>query len=85
MIARLKAAGVVKEIDESDKPRGDIFAGLTFVLTGTLPGMTREAATGLITSNGGKVSGSVSKKTSYVIAGDDPGSKLDKARALAVR
>jgi DNA ligase (NAD+) len=59
-------------------------AGLTFVLTGTLPRLTREEAAALIEAQGGKVSGSVSKKTDYVVAGEDAGSKLDKARALGI-
>jgi DNA ligase (NAD+) len=58
---------------------------MTFVLTGTLPNMSREDAENLIESAGGKVSGSVSKKTSYVVAGEDPGSKLDKAKTLGVK
>jgi DNA ligase (NAD+) len=59
-------------------------AGLTFVLTGSLPTLTREAAKDLIESAGGRVSGTVSKKTSYLVAGEDSGSKLDRARALNV-
>jgi DNA ligase (NAD+) len=60
------------------------FAGKSFVLTGTLPSLTREEATAKIEAADGKVSGSVSRKTSYVLAGDEAGSKLDKARALGV-
>lgn len=65
--------------------RGELFAGLTFVLTGTLPTMTRDEASALIKQNGGKVSGSVSKKTSYVVAGEEAGSKLTKAKELGVK
>lgn len=61
------------------------FAGKTFVLTGTLPTMTREQASEIILSRGGKVTSSVSKKTDYVLAGADAGSKLEKARTLGVR
>jgi len=64
---------------------GDKFAGLTFVLTGTLPTMTRDEAADLIKKAGGKVSGSVSKKTSYVVAGEAAGSKLTKAQSLGVK
>jgi DNA ligase (NAD+) len=59
-------------------------AGLTFVLTGTLPTMKRDEAKALIESFGGKVSGSVSKKTNYVVAGEDAGSKLTKAQELGI-
>ena len=59
--------------------------GLTFVLTGTLPTLTRDAAKEKIESAGGRVSGTVSKKTDYVVAGEEAGSKLDKAQSLGVK
>ena len=62
-----------------------VFAGKTFVLTGTLPTLTREEATAKIEAAGGKTSGSVSKKTDYVLAGEEAGSKLDKAKELGVK
>ena len=70
--------------ESTAKPVGDLFAGLTFVLTGTLPTMSRDEAGALIKANGGKVTGSVSKKTDYVVAGSDAGSKLTKAEALGI-
>ena len=79
---RLKTLGVKTEAIGED--RGNLFEGLTFVLTGTLPTMTRDEASAIIKQNGGKVSGSVSKKTSYVVAGDEAGSKLTKAKELGV-
>lgn len=64
---------------------GACFAGLTFVITGTLPSMKREEAAELIEKNGGKVSGSVSKKTSFLLCGENAGSKLEKAKSLGVK
>lgn len=66
------------------KPKSDKLAGKTFVLTGTLQNMTRDEASAIIKSHGGKTSSSVSKKTSYVLAGENAGSKLDKAQNLGV-
>lgn len=83
MIDRLKNVGVVMTAEKA-AAGDDRFAGMTFVLTGTLPDMTREQASAIITSHGGKVSGSVSKKTSYVVAGAEAGSKLAKAESLGV-
>ena len=79
---RLIAAGLLT--DAVAAPTGDTLKGLTFVLTGTLPTMTRDEAGELIRMKGGKVSGSVSKKTSYVVAGEEAGSKLRKAQELGV-
>ncbi len=81
-ISQLKALGV--NMESSLQKKGGAFAGLTFVLTGTLPNYSRNEASQMIEERGGKVSGSVSKKTSYVLAGDEAGSKLDKAVQLGV-
>ena len=83
---RLTRAGVRTTLDEKLAPptTEQRFAGKVFVLTGTLPGMTRDEARELIEANGGRVTGSVSKKTDYLLAGADPGSKLDKANQLGV-
>ncbi len=80
---RLKDLGV--KIESTAEPKLDVLSGLTFVLTGTLPTMTRDEASDLIKKNGGKVSSSVSKKTSYVLAGEEAGSKLTKAKDLGVK
>jgi DNA ligase (NAD+) len=82
LIERLRAFLTFKGIK---KVRGTALAGKTFVLTGTLPNYSRDAAKKMIEDAGGKVSGSVSKKTDYVVAGEDAGSKLDKARELGVK
>jgi DNA ligase (NAD+) len=84
LLERLRAAGLKFEYESKRKKAGAL-AGLTFVLTGTMPTLSREDATRLIEAAAGKVSGSVSRKTSYVVAGDDAGSKLDKARSLGVQ
>ena len=83
LVERLRAAGL-QFTYESTRPKRGPLTGLTFVLTGTLSNMSREDATRLIEIAGGKVSGSVSKKTNYVVAGDDAGSKLAKARELGI-
>jgi DNA ligase (NAD+) len=84
MIARLQRAGVDTTAPKRARAAGGKLDGKTFVLTGTLASLTREEATQLIVAAGGKVTGSVSKKTDYVVAGDEPGSKLTKAEQLGV-
>ncbi|PWB40730.1 MAG: DNA ligase [Rhodocyclales bacterium] len=84
VIARLQQAGVHGKAEARSAAPRAVLQGLTFVLTGTLPQLTREEAGALIEAAGGKVSGSVSKKTDYVVAGEEAGSKLDKARTLGV-
>ncbi len=83
LIEELKTLGV-KMPEVKKKSQGGVFEGKTFVLTGTLPTMTRSEASKLIEINGGKTSSSVSKKTDYVLAGEDAGSKLTKAQSLGV-
>jgi DNA ligase (NAD+) len=82
LIQSLKVAGV--EMTAQRKQRSTKLAGLTFVLTGTLPTLTRDEAEARIEAAGGKTATAVSKKTSYVVAGDEAGSKLDKARSLNI-
>jgi DNA ligase (NAD+) len=82
LIERLRAAGLTFTAEK--RKRSAKLEGLTFVLTGTLPTLTREDAKERIETAGGRVSTSVSKKTSYVVAGEEAGSKLDKARDLKV-
>jgi DNA ligase (NAD+) len=83
LIERLRKADL--KFTGEKKLRGTKFAEMTFVLTGTLPTYSRDDAKKMIEDEGGKVSGSVSKKTSYVVAGEEAGSKLDKAEALGVK
>ena len=78
IIARLQQAGVNMHMSEAEET-GDTLAGMTIVVTGTLPTLGRKEAQELIEKNGGKAAGSVSKKTSYVLAGENAGSKLTKA------
>jgi DNA ligase (NAD+) len=82
LVERLRAAGLTFTAEK--KKRSSQLEGLTFVLTGTLPNLSREEAKERIESAGGRVSGSVSKKTNYVVAGEEAGSKLDKAQSLGV-
>ena len=82
LVHKLEAAGLTMTAEKRRK--SSQLEGLTFVLTGTLPNLSREDAKAKIEAAGGRVSGSVSKKTNYVVAGEDAGSKLDKARELGV-
>ena len=84
VVEKLRAAGVTWHETAGMQSASGPLADKTLVLTGSLPTLTRDAARALIEAAGGKVAGSVSKKTDYVIAGDEAGSKLDKARALGV-
>ncbi len=84
LIDRLEEAGVELAVRMPEKQIPQSFAGKTFVLTGTLPTLTRDEASEMIRLRGGKAAGSVSKKTDYVVAGENAGSKLDKATALGI-
>lgn len=83
MLEKLRQAGVNMQMQQA-AAQSDQFAGLTFVLTGTLSTLTREQASEIIKAQGGKIASSVSKKTSYVLVGDSPGSKAEKAVKLGV-
>ena len=88
VLARIRELGIKPEAEVVKAVaalEAGIFAGKTFVLTGTLPTMTREEATAKIESLGGKVTGSVSKKTDFVLAGAEAGSKLEKAQQLGIK
>ena len=86
LVGRLADYGVnMTALADGKENSSDRLSGLTFVITGTLDGMTRDEAKALIILNGGKASGSVSKKTSYLLAGENPGSKLTKAEELGVK
>ncbi|MBP5180916.1 MAG: NAD-dependent DNA ligase LigA, partial [Clostridiales bacterium] len=82
LMGKLKAAGL--NFESTNVPVGNAFEGKTFVITGTLPNMTRDDAVKFIESNGGKAASSVSKKTSYLVEGADAGSKAVKARELGI-
>jgi DNA ligase (NAD+) len=84
LIERLREAGLQFHY-QSTRPKAGPLKGLTFVLTGTLPNLSRDDAKRLIEAAGGKVAGSVSKKTNYVVAGEEAGSKLTKAQELGVQ
>src|SRR4029078_12176513 len=86
LVEKLRKAGVNFEGPPRREGQGEQpLRGVTFVLTATLDCLTRDEAQALIEEQGGKVTGSVSKKTSFVVAGESPGSKLDKAETLGVR
>ena len=83
LISRFAEYGL--NMTQSKTKKADTLSGKTFVLTGTLPTLSRKEASDIVTQNGGKVSSSVSKKTDFVIAGEEAGSKLTKANALGIR
>lgn len=84
LIEKLRAAGLRFAAERDASAASRLLTGLTFVITGTLPSLSRDEATAFIVAHGGKVTGSVSKKTDYLLAGEAAGSKLDKARELGV-
>jgi len=84
LVERLERAGVRLSEQPSPRPEARPLTGLTFAITGRLRSLTRDEARRLISERGGRVSGSVSRRTDYLVAGDDPGSKLDRATELGV-
>lgn len=84
LLEKLRSVGVNMESQSAEKKADNRLEGKTFVITGTLPGMTREQAKEMIQNSGGKVSGSVSRRTSYVLAGKEAGSKLKRAQELGI-
>jgi DNA ligase (NAD+) len=84
VIDKLRRAGLRMRAEVA-APAAQPLAGLTFVITGTLPAMSRDDAQALIEAHGGKVTDSVSKKTDYLVVGESPGSKLAKAQALGTK
>ncbi len=87
VLKKLKAVGMwpMGETSDVESQKSDVFAGMTFVVTGTLPTFSRDDAKAFIESHGGKVVSSVSKKTSYLVLGENPGSKFDKAQSLGMK
>jgi DNA ligase (NAD+) len=85
LIHRLKSHGLTMKAAVQRERLPQVFAGKTFVITGTLDTLSRDEATALIEQRGGRVTSAVSKKTNYLVAGKEPGSKLDKAQSLGVQ
>jgi DNA ligase (NAD+) len=87
LLKKLKAVGMWPRGGKSkvEGRKSSVFDGMTFVVTGTLPTFSRDDAKEFIESHGGKVTDSVSKKTSYLVLGENPGSKFDKAKSLGVK
>jgi DNA ligase (NAD+) len=85
VLKKLKSAEVDPQMKKAEGKKQGVLSGLTFVVTGTLPNFSRDDAKEFIESNGGKVTDSVSKKTSYLVLGENPGSKFDKAKSLGVK
>ncbi len=85
LLKKLSAAGVDPQMQKDEKKKEGALSGLTFVVTGTLPTLSRDDAKTFIESHGGKSTDSVSKKTSYLVLGENPGSKFEKAKSLGVK